>query len=81
MQFLQLSKKNIFDVCRMENSVFLIDETNKLVNHHKYNLETDKVEECTKDNVLRIGTKYESGEDGCVSTAEDYIKFLEVIRT
>ena len=29
----------------------------------------------------RIGTKYESGGAGCVSTVEDYIKFLEAIRT
>lgn len=81
MTFGEYVKVNIFDVCRMKNSAFLIDETNKLVNQYKYNPETDKVEECTKNNVFRIGTKYESGGAGCVSTVEDYIKFLEAIRT
>ena len=81
MTFGEYVKKNIFDVCGMENSAFLINETNKLVNQYKYNPENDKVEECTKDNVFRIGTKYESGGAGCVSTVEDYIKFLEAIRT
>ena len=65
----------------MSNSSFLIDETNKIVNQYKYNPETDKVEECTKDNVFRFGTKYESGGAGCISTVDDYIKFLEAIRT
>ena len=74
-------KKNIFDVCGWENSAFLINETKDLVNQYNSNPENDKVEECTKDNVFRIGTKYESGGAGCVSTVEDYIKFLEAIRT
>ena len=39
------------------------------------------MEKCTGDNVYRIGTEYESGDAGCVSTLEDYIKFLEAIRT
>ena len=81
MMFGEYVKKNIFDLCGMEDSSFIIDETNKLVNQYKYNPETDTVEECTKDNVFRIGTKYESGGAGCVSTVEDYIKFLEAIRT
>lgn len=29
-------KKNIFDVCGMKNSAFLIDETSKLVNQYNY---------------------------------------------
>lgn len=81
MTFGEYVRNNIFDVCEMKNSAFLIDETNKLVNQYSYNFKTDKVEECTRENVFRIGTKYESGGAGCVSTVEDYIKFLEAIRT
>lgn len=81
MTFGEYVRNNIFDVCEMKNSAFLIDETNKLVNQYSYNSKTDKVEECTKGSVYRIGTKYESGGAGCVSTVEDYIKFLEAIRT
>lgn len=83
MTFGEYVKKNIFDVCKMEHSTFLINEkdTEKLVNQYRYNPKTDKVEECEKSCVYRIGTKYESGGAGCVSTVEDYIKFLEAIRT
>ena len=81
MTFGEYVRNNIFDVCEMKNSAFLIDETNKLVNQYSYNSKTDKVEECTRENVFRIGTKYESGGAGCVSTVEDYINFLEAIRT
>ena len=81
MTFGEYVKKNIFDVCGMENSAFLIDDLNKLVCQYRYNEETDKVGKCTGDNVYRIGTEYESGGAGCVSTLEDYIKFLEAIRT
>ena len=81
MTFGEYVRNNIFDVCEMKNSAFLIDETNKLVNQYSYNSKTDKVEECPRENVFRIGTKYESGGAGCVSTVEDYINFLEAIRT
>ncbi len=83
MTFGAYVKKHIFDICGMEYSSFLIDgkDMNKLVNQYRYNPETDRVEECTKDCVYRIGTKYESGGAGCISTVDDYIKFLEAIRT
>lgn len=76
-------KKNIFDVCKMTNSKFLLYESDKekLVNQYQYNSETQKIEKCTKDNSFRIGTKYESGGAGCASTVDDYIKFLEAVRT
>lgn len=83
MTFGEYVKKNIFDVCGMENSSFLIDESNaeRLVCHYSYNNRTEKVEKCPKNVHFRIGTKYESGGAGCVSCVDDYIKFLEALRT
>ena len=83
MTFGEYVKRNIFDVCDMENSSFLIDESNaeRLVCHYSYNNRTGKVEKCPKNVHFRIGTKYESGGAGCVSCVDDYIKFLEALRT
>ena len=83
MTFGEYVKKNIFDVCGMENSKFLVsaDDMNEIVNQYRYDAENDKVVECEKSNCFRIGTKYESGGAGCISTVDDYIKFLEAIRT
>lgn len=83
MTFGEYVKKNIFDVCGMENSKFLVsaDDMNEIVNQYRYDAENDKVVECEKSNCFRLGTKYESGGAGCISTVDDYIKFLEAIRT
>lgn len=83
MTFGEYVKKNIFDVCGMENSKFLVsaDDMNKIVNQYRYDAESDRVVECEKTNCFRLGTKYESGGAGCISTVDDYIKFLEAIRT
>lgn len=82
MTFGEYVRKNIFDVCEMKNSAFLIDsrDINKLVNQYRYDNETGTIVECTKENSYRFGTKYESGGAGCISTVNDYIKFLEAIR-
>ena len=74
-------KENIFDVCGMENSTFLPEDISKIVNQYRYDEKAKKVAECEKACEYRIGTKYESGGAGCVSTVDDYIRFLEGIRT
>lgn len=81
MKFGEYVKKNIFDVCSMSSSTFLPDNKDKIINQYCYDKNTDSVAECSKSNSFRIGTEYESGGAGCVSTVDDYIKFLEAIRT
>lgn len=83
MSFGEYVKENIFDVCGMERSTFLPNEktVEEIVTQYRYNAEKGKVEECAKTCAYRIGTKYESGGAGCVSTVDDYIKFLEGVRT
>lgn len=83
MTFGEYVKKNIFDVCGMTHSTFLPDaqEISGLVDQYRYNPETEKLQKCAKECAYRIGTKYESGGAGCVSTVDDYINFLEAVRT
>lgn len=83
MSFGEYVKKNIFDVCGMENSSFLLDESHaeRLVCQYRYNAQTEKIERCGKEICFRIGSEYESGGAGCVSSVDDYIKFLEALRT
>ncbi len=39
------------------------------------------LEVCPKTILYKLGSEYESGGAGCVSTVDDYIKFLEGLRT
>ena len=66
----------------MANSSFSYAEIKKksLCTQYKYNTETESAE-VFNENPYRLGTEYESGGAGCVSTVDEYIKFLEAIRT
>lgn len=83
MKFGEYVKKNIFDVCGAEHSAFSLpdSELDRLCTQYKYNSETGTAEICPKANGYKLGTEYESGGAGCISTVEDYIKFLEAVRT
>ena len=83
MTFNAYVKKNIFDICGMKNSTFAVTaaDNEKAVNQYIYDKKLDKVVECDKTNRFRLGTKFESGGAGCISTVDDYIAFLEAVRT
>lgn len=74
-------KKNIFDPLNMENSTFLVDnkDLDKIVTQFEF-AEGKGVYEVEKLIPFKFGSKYESGGAGCISTVEDYIKFLEALR-
>ena len=74
-------KTHIFDTLGMENSDFLhpMEEWNGFARQFYYNSETGEYEPRWK-NAYRPGKEYASGGAGCVSTVEDYIKFLEALR-
>lgn len=78
VKFSEFVKKNIFEPVGMENSTF-----------EHYNFDLDKlcaqyggqnVELRSKANGYNLGSEYESGGAGCISTVDDYIKFLEALR-
>lgn len=83
MRFGDFVKENIFKPLGMENSTFLLDDSRLdiISPQYRYNKETNKTEMCPKTIVFKFGTEYESGGAGCISTVDDYIKFLEGLRT
>ena len=82
MRFGEFVKKNIFEPLGMNDSTFLLDDKDidKVACQYKYNKETKETEEQAKTISYKLGTEYESGGAGCISTVDDYIKFLEAIR-
>lgn len=83
MNFEDYVKKNIFDVLGMSNSSFLLplDEMDKICEHYTFDTEKNIAVKRSKIPDYRLDLdRYASGGAGCVSTVEDYIKFLEAMR-
>ncbi len=75
-------KKNIFDIVGMNNSTFMLPDDEIETIAPQYRFEDGKAINIGKPIAgFKIGTEYASGGAGCISTLEDYIKFLEGIRT
>ena len=74
-------KEHIFDPLGMENTDFLHDQEDweGFANHYSYDINTNTYTRLWA-NTYRPGTEYASGGAGCVSTVEDYSKFLEALR-
>ena len=74
-------KRNIFDPLGMENSDFLhpLDDWDGFARQFRYDQESNKLIPWWT-NRARFGKDYASGGGGCVSTVEDFIKFLEALR-
>lgn len=74
-------KKNIFDVLEMNNSTFMLPKEIGSI-AEQYSFENGKPVNVGKHIVCyKLGTEYSSGGAGCISTVDDYIKFLEGLRT
>lgn len=76
-------KENIFDMVGMESSTFdseIISKT-ALCPQYSYNSEKKCADRVSGACSYRLGSEYESGGAGCISTVDDYIKFLEAVRT
>ena len=75
-------KKNIFDVAGMKNSTFMLPDTEIESIAPQYRFEGGKAVNVGKSIYnYKMGTEYASGGAGCISSVEDYIKFLEDLRT
>ena len=75
-------KKNIFDVLGMENSTFMLSESELDTVSEQYAVEYGKVVNIGKNiAVYKLGSEYASGGAGGISTVDDYMKFLEALRT
>ncbi len=75
-------KKNVFDRAGMTNSTYLPDKEtlDSLCAQYAYHADTGEYEYVGARNNYRIGSEYESGGAGCVTTVDDYMKFLEALR-
>lgn len=74
-------KKHIFDPLGMENSTFLhpTQDWEGFARQYRFEKETGQYIP-TWDKTCCFGPEYACGGGGCVSTVEDYIKFLEALR-
>lgn len=75
-------KKNIFDVAGMNNSSFMLPNEELDTVSEQYRYENGKHVNVGKNICgYKIGREYASGGAGGISTVDDYIKFLEALRT
>jgi len=74
--------EHIFKPLGMEHSTFILPEEEKkeLAQLYRADEATGQIENYNHYNSYIIGSEYASGGAGCVSTVEDYSKFLEGMR-
>ncbi len=80
-KFEQYVKRVIFDKLGMTRSTFLLPENERDGLTAQYDAQSGHTVEVSKANQYMLGSEYASGGAGCVSTAEDYMLFLEGLRT
>ncbi|MBE6779884.1 MAG: beta-lactamase family protein [Ruminococcaceae bacterium] len=76
-------KKNIFDVVGMNDSTFLLPDSELETIAEQYKFEDGKPINIGKPIMpfFKLGSEYASGGAGGISTVDDCIKFLEGLRT
>ncbi len=83
LAFGEYVRQNIFIPLNMDNSTFLLpdNEIDSICSQYRMN-NNGELENCGKEiqNNFKMGTEYESGGAGLISTVEDCIKFLEGLR-
>ncbi|MBR5314832.1 MAG: beta-lactamase family protein [Clostridia bacterium] len=81
-KFEEYVKKNIFDVLGMNNSTFLLSDDELDTISKQYRFKDGKaIEQPKKVLTYKLGSEYASGGAGGITTVDDYIKFLEALRT
>ena len=81
-RFADFVKENVFKPLGMTHTSFKRSDfgQGELIKQYRYNKETGALSEVDNGNVLRIGTEYDSGGAGCITSTEDYILFIEAVR-
>ena len=83
-KFSAFVKRRIFDPLGMKDSTFLLpaEELETVAPQYRTNDEDGKPVRIDKEiQLYKMGSEYESGGAGCVSTPDDYLKFGEGLRT
>lgn len=84
MTFGEYVKRNIFDPCGMKHTTFLLpeEELKEIAAQYRYDEAAKKFDPVGPQiQHYKLGSAYESGGAGCVSSVDDYIRFLECLRT
>lgn len=82
-RFSEYVKEHIFDVLGMNSSTYCLPECeiNEIAEQYRYETTSKEVKNVGKHILYyKLGSEYESGGAGCISTLEDYILFLEALR-
>lgn len=83
MRFGDYVKQVIFDPLYMAESTFHASDADaeRRMAQYRYDEATGRYENCGKEIVTFVpGPCYESGGAGCISTVDDYMRFLEALR-
>ena len=81
-KFEEYVRKNIFEPLGMEKSTFMLPEGELDTVAEQYKYADGKVLNIGKNiSTYKLGCEYASGGAGCISTVDDYMKFLEGLRT
>lgn len=75
-------KKNVFERVGMTHSTFSLpaEETDTLAAQYKFDSDGKRVRVSKEIQSYKLGSEYESGGAGCISSVEDYVLFLEAMR-
>ena len=75
-------KRRIFDPCKMTHSTFWLDPSRLEEVSAQYRFDESGVRRRISKQIIfyKFGTEFESGGAGCISTAEDCLRFLEALR-
>lgn len=76
-------KKNIFDKAGMHRSTFMLPDSELPEIAEQYTFSGGNRSRNVGKGIVtyKLGSEYASGGAGCISTVEDYITFLEALRT
>jgi len=82
-RFGEFVKENVFDVCGMKKSTFLLEpeRLDEVCPQYWYDAKTKRCNKISKEIFEhKLGSLHESGGAGCISTVDDCIKFAEALR-
>ncbi len=80
-RFSDYVSETIFEPLGMTNSFFHPTEADysRIAKQYMYDSDTKKTTEIQKTNYLVLGSEYDSGGAGIISTVDDYIKFADAM--
>jgi len=80
-KFSEYLQENIFNRLEMKDTGFYLTEEKRqrMATQYQFNDEKNCSEEILLNNVYKLGTEYESGGAGLISSANDYIKFANAL--